>query len=172
MNLARAGRPSIPLYGSGVLAMSMMMVSVWKFFWSLNVTGSEIFPNGRVTFPFTPWNAPVYCRRDSGIYSVARTFAVSRLRLEPLSTNIFVTRKLWMMGDMINGRVPTPTMLDGWSVGGVEITTFSSRRNLLYALLEGGREDPPWIHPTTLVISWNLPLLTSGASWLLTGAAS
>ena len=79
-------------------------------------------------------------RRDSRICSVDKTFAVSRLRLEPPSTSIFVTRKLWMTGDTICGRAPTPATLDGWSVvsklmtcpdhsrglGGVEMTAFSS----------------------------------------------
>ena len=39
------------------------------------------------------------------------------------------------------------------------MTAFSSRMNLLYAPLEGGREAPQWMHPTTPVIFWNLPLL-------------
>ena len=93
---------------------------------------------------------------------------------------------MWMMGETISGRVPTPAMLDGWSMGskvmtcpdhsrglgGVEMTVFSSRMNLLYTLLEGGREAPPWMHPTTPVISWNLPLLPPRASRLLARAAS
>ena len=55
---------------------------------------------------------------------------------------------------------------------GVEMTVFSSRTNLLYALLEGGREAPPWMHPTTPVISWNMSLLPPGVSWLLARAVS
>ena len=67
MNLASAGLPSMPLYGSGVSAMSKTISSVRKFLESPKVTGRVIYPRGRVTLPFMPWNTPVSCRRDRGI---------------------------------------------------------------------------------------------------------
>ena len=53
------------------------------------------------------------CRWEKEICRVAKTFAVSRLMLEPPSTSILVTLKLWMMGDTTRGSVPTPTVVSG-----------------------------------------------------------
>src|SRR6187399_1539061 len=179
MNLASAGRPSIPLYGNGISATSKVILSVQKFNSPPNVTGNVIFPFGLLLPGLIPWNVPVSSSSLSGIWSFWSTGEEIRFKPDPPSTDILVTLRLRIVGDTNIGKHPTAVVRSGWSsmskmigvldhlrslrdsTGGSAALT--SRTHCLSWRREVCREAPPLMHKTSVAF-WNSCSLVSTSS--------
>src|SRR6187401_603063 len=187
MNLARAGRPSIPLYGNGISATSKVILSVLKLSSPPKVTGRVIFPFGLLLPGLIPWNDPVSSSSLSGICSFLITAEEIKLRPAPPSTNILVTLRLRIVGETNIGKHPTAVVRSGWSsrskmmgvpdhfsslrdsTGGS--AAFTSRTHCLSWRWEVCREAPPSTYKTSMAF-WNSCSLLSPSSMSSSSSSS
>src|SRR3954470_13322504 len=151
MNLARAGRPSIPLYGNGISATSNVMRSVLKLSSPPKVTGRVIFPLGLLLPGLIPWKEPVSSSSPSGIWSFLITAEEIKFSPAPPSTNILVTLRLRMVGER------------GCAVGVILKIENDGRA--------GPFEEPARLHGRLCCVHLSYPLLKLAVGGVQRGAA-